>query len=161
MQPDSGVCAFCEARVDPRASYCSTCGGPLFGAAPRFHYAVYWRRVVALVVDVTIISLATEGLEIVLPSHGWFSSNLWLSIWFLYYALCESSPTRATPGKRLVGISVCGSDGRRLSFPRAGVRTVAKIGSFLICGVGFLMPLLTPRKQALHDLLTDAVVIRK
>ncbi len=58
-------------------------------------------------------------------------------------------------------IIVCASDGRRLSLPRAAIRTLAKGLSFLICGVGFIMPLLTLRRQALHDVLTDAVVVCK
>jgi len=56
---------------------------------------------------------------------------------------------------------VSGSDGRRLKFPRAVIRTLAKILSLMICGVGFIMPLLTLRRQALHDVLTDAVVVCK
>jgi uncharacterized RDD family membrane protein YckC len=60
-----------------------------------------------------------------------------------------------------MGLIVCGADGRRLTLPRAAIRTVAKVLSLLICGVGFLMPLLTPLKQALHDKLTDTIVVEK
>ena len=59
-----------------------------------------------------------------------------------------------------MGIIVCGVDGRRISFLRAAIRTVARLLS-INRGVGYLMPLLTVRRQALHDVLTDTVVVRK
>ncbi|HEV8001994.1 MAG TPA: RDD family protein, partial [Planctomycetaceae bacterium] len=80
-------------------------------------------------------------------------------IWFFYSAALESSHDQATIGKRLFGMIVCGVDGRRLTFARAAIRTFAKVLSLVICGMGFIMPLLTPKKQALHDLMTDVVVV--
>jgi uncharacterized RDD family membrane protein YckC len=91
---------------------------------------------------------------------GWVSDNLWALLALVYYAAFESSPERATLGKLAVGISVSTPDGRRLSFARAALRTLAKIPSLAIV-VGFFMPLFTERKQALHDILTNAVVVRK
>lgn len=96
-----------------------------------------------------------------MPGHSWVAENLGFVLYVLYCSAFESSQEQATVGKRLMKIVVCGSDGRRLSFPRAAIRTLAKVLSLLMCGVGFLMPLLTLRKQALHDVLTDVVLVEK
>ncbi len=114
-----------------------------------------------MVVDLAIISISVWALQLVLGDGNWLSRNLEQIFWLVYFSALESSRERATVGKRLLGLAVCGSDGRRLSFPRAVIRTLGKILSLLICGIGFVMPLLTPRKQALHDLLTDSVVVRR
>jgi len=124
-------------------------------------YAGFWRRTFAMAIDCAIITLAAGLLEHVVWHGSWIAGNLWGVLFLLYYAAFESSRQRATIGKQVVGIIVCGSDGRQLAFPRAAIRTLAKILSAMILFVGFLMPLVTVRKQALHDILTDAVVVRK
>jgi uncharacterized RDD family membrane protein YckC len=131
------------------------------GAAPvaLLQYAGFWRRFVAFWIDVCLISVAHWALKHVVHNAGWNGDELWLLLALLYYTAFESSPERATVGKMITGISVCTSDGRRLSFARAAIRNIAKVASLLIV-VGFIMPLLTVRKQALHDILTDAVVVR-
>lgn len=154
-------CPRCGSAIDARSAYCASCGFPLFYGGHPLCYASFWRRVAACLIDLVLIALAEEVFSYVVPSESWLAGNLWLTIWFFYYSLLESSRWRATLGKRSVGIAVCGSDGRRLTLPRAAIRTLAKILSVAICGVGLVMPLLTARKQALHDVLTDAVVVRK
>ena len=47
------------------------------------------------------------------------------------------------------------------SWPRANARYWAKLLSFLIAGVGFLMIAFTERSQGLHDLLAGTLVIRR
>ncbi len=50
----------------------------------------------------------------------------WFLLWFFYSAALESSREQATFGKRMLGMIVCGADGRRLTFARAAIRTLAK-----------------------------------
>jgi uncharacterized RDD family membrane protein YckC len=45
----------------------------------------------------------------------------------LYFALAESSPWRATLGKRVLGLRVSGPGGRRLSFGRSLLRSLLKL----------------------------------
>jgi uncharacterized RDD family membrane protein YckC len=45
----------------------------------------------------------------------------------LYFALCESAPWRATPGKRLLGLRVHAADGGRLSLGRALLRAAVRL----------------------------------
>jgi uncharacterized RDD family membrane protein YckC/phage FluMu protein Com len=154
-------CSHCGVPADVNAVYCATCGASLSDAVPSLQYAAFWQRVAAALIDLIILGIAEEAVRFVLPGRMWVGENFGFALWFLYYTALESSREQATIGKRILGIIVCAADGRRLTFPRAAIRTLAKVLSLLICGVGYLMPLLTPHRQALHDILTDAVVVRK
>ena len=50
-----------------------------------------------------------------------------LGVWWLYYALMESSQKQATLGKMALGIKVTDQHGARISFGRATGRLLAKI----------------------------------
>jgi uncharacterized RDD family membrane protein YckC len=77
-----------------------------------------------------------------------------------YYALLESSRWQATVGKRVCGLRVTRLDGQRISLPRAIGRYFAKFLSALILCIGFLMIGWTRRKQGLHDLIAETLVVR-
>ncbi len=115
----------------------------------------------AALIDFVIAIVAAKAFAYVLQSRIWVEGNVTLIFLFLYFTFFESSSEQATLGKRIMGIIVCGADGRRLTVRRAAIRTLAKALSLLTCGVGFIMPLLTPWKQALHDKLTDTIVVEK
>jgi uncharacterized RDD family membrane protein YckC len=149
-------CSRCGLPAAPGALYCGACGVPLNAGAYPLQYAGFFRRVAAAIIDLALIGLAGGALTQLSRNVG---PQAGFILWFFYSAALESSREQATLGKRALGIYVCGADGRRLTFPRAAIRTLAKLLSVLICGMGFIMPLLTPRKQALHDLMTDAVVV--
>lgn len=78
----------------------------------------------------------------------------------VYYALLESSRWQATIGKRICRLRVTRLDGQRISLPRAVGRYFAKFLSAFILGIGFLMIGWTRRKQGLHDLIADTLVVR-
>jgi uncharacterized RDD family membrane protein YckC len=154
--PGLHACPQCGYPAAPGAIYCAVCGVPLVPAAYPLRYAGFFRRSLAQVIDWAIVAVAAGALMRLLPWSGWPAVFF---VWFFYNAALESSREQATLGKRLLGMFVCGVDGRRLTFARAGIRTLAKLLSLAICGMGFVMPLLTPKKQALQDLMTDAVVL--
>jgi uncharacterized RDD family membrane protein YckC len=79
-------------------------------------------------------------------------------VWWLYFALFESSSRRATPGKRVLGILVTDLHGNRLTFARATARNLARSLSDILF-IGYLIMPFTPRKQALHDLIAGTAVI--
>jgi uncharacterized RDD family membrane protein YckC len=79
---------------------------------------------------------------------------------WLYCAFSESSPRRATLGKRIMGLQVVTADGRRVSFGQATVRHFMKFLSLFSAGFGFMMAAWTKRRQALHDMPSDCIVIR-
>jgi uncharacterized RDD family membrane protein YckC len=137
-------------------------------------YAGFWLRLVAWVVDVVcIVGLLIAALfcyVVVLgvtgsPEQDAFASAallfnlLALVVPWLYYTIAESSQLQATPGKRLVGLRVVTDAGARISFARANGRFWAKQVSGLTFGIGYLICAFTPRKQALHDLMSGCCVV--
>lgn len=78
---------------------------------------------------------------------------------WLYYALMESSSKQATLGKMAIGIKVTDLSGNRISFGRATGRYFGKILSGLILNIGYIMAAFTERKQALHDMMANCLVI--
>ncbi len=78
---------------------------------------------------------------------------------WLYYAFMESSKKQATLGKIIMGIKVTDLNGNRISFGKATGRYFGKIISSLILCIGYLMAAFTEKKQALHDILSNCLVV--
>ncbi len=146
-------------------------GGPV--------YAGFWRRFWALVIDTIILSLVLAAVAV--PVMLWSGISLdsdvtdlteWsdragaiayaadLLLWLLYYALMELSPLQATLGKMALSIRVTDLAGQRISFLRAIGRNLAKIISGAILLIGYIMAAFTERKQALHDIIAQCLVVR-
>jgi uncharacterized RDD family membrane protein YckC len=142
-------------------------------------YAGFWLRVWAGAIDVCLEAvgalLLTWGLDLVLGRFGHFlgfsrsASKVATGMAFililavgswLYCAFAESSSWRATVGKRLLGLQVVTSDGDRISFGQATVRHLMKFLSLFCLTIGFMMSGWTKRRQALHDMPCDCLVIR-
>lgn len=81
-------------------------------------------------------------------------------IWLLYFALMECSSKQATIGKLVIKLKVTNLEGERISFIRATGRYFGKIISQLPLYFGFFMAGFTKRKQALHDIMADCLVVR-
>jgi uncharacterized RDD family membrane protein YckC len=64
----------------------------------------------------------------------------------------------ATPGKRLMGLTVVTLDGGPLGYLGALRRGLAGILSVLTFGLGYLL-ILTPQRRALHDLIAGTQVV--
>jgi|GEM_PF-1506349 len=77
---------------------------------------------------------------------------------WLYFALFESSEKQATPGKMIVGLTVTDLSGNRLGFGQATGRHFSKLASTLILFIGYLMPLWTQKRQALHDIISGCLI---
>lgn len=85
--------------------------------------------------------------------------GIFLIAW-LYDALLTSSPMQATPGKMVFGLRVARADGESIGFGRATGRFFGKIVSGMIFNLGYLMVAFTSRKQGLHDMIANTVVLR-
>ena len=152
-------------------------------------YAGFWLRFVAVIIDRLILSivvsiavmplLASFGVTPV-SSHSYnigHEENLvmaksiisiygvYVSVFsivsFLYCALMESSAKQATIGKMAIGLKVTDMEGNRISFGRATGRHFGKIISAIIIFIGFIMAGFTERKQALHDIIANCLVVKK
>ena len=123
-------------------------------------YAGFFRRFAATIIDTLIViipSLFIGGSVAVIP----LSFGLGLIIGLLYKPVFESSVMAATPGKALMGIVVQGEDGQTLTYKKAVIRYLCSYLSSVIMGIGYLIQPFTSKRQALHDMLSEAVVIRK
>lgn len=145
-------------------------------------YAGFWRRFAAYLIDAVILALAygvlfalLSQVGILLPADPRQGGTRWLlevmiSLatlligWWLYNAGLEASSWQGSIGKRLLGLQVVDANGRRLGFARASGRHLAAFLSSLT-GLafyfGYWMCGLTDRKQALHDLIASAYVVRR
>jgi uncharacterized RDD family membrane protein YckC len=81
---------------------------------------------------------------------------------WLYYAWMESSTSQGTLGKMALGLTVTDIQVRRVSFGRASGRFFAKFITGLIpLWIGYIMAGFTKKKQALHDMIADCLVLKK
>jgi uncharacterized RDD family membrane protein YckC len=156
-------CPACGTNNDDRAVFCQRCGHSLesakrvsFSAASE--YAGFWRRLAAWVID-TVIVHAVTGMLIV-GTFGVGVIAVFLLPW-VYEAFLQSSEWQATVGKRVLGLVVTDLKEERISFMRATGRHFAKYISAFLLGIGFIMAAFTARKQALHDMIADTLVVAK
>ena len=80
---------------------------------------------------------------------------------WLYYSLMESSKYQGTLGKIALNIKVTNYYGERITFIRATGRYFGKILSGLILMIGYIMAGITEKKQALHDIMAETLVVKK
>lgn len=137
-------------------------------------YAGFWRRLGAFIIDVILLDAIYFGLVLLLlfvfsaASLGAYDFAFLIFtcvvapfLYWLYYALMESSSKQATLGKQALGIIVTDENGNKISFGRATGRLFARIVSIMIFSVGFIMIAFTQKKQGLHDIMAGTLVVLK
>ncbi|MAL03282.1 MAG: hypothetical protein CL625_03255 [Arenimonas sp.] len=78
------------------------------------------------------------------------------AIWFIAF---EASPWQASPGKRLAGLKVVGTDGGRPGTGRIVARFFAGAPSWLLLHLGHAMAAIRRDGRALHDLVAGTQVV--
>lgn len=143
-------------------------------------YAGFWKRVAASILDGFVTSFVmwmllipmffvvgaglgdlaqvNDGTNVLVTSLYYLIS---IAIPLFYMAWMHSSSNQATLGKMAVGIKVVRSDGERISFLRAFGRYWGYMLSSMLLMIGLIMAAFTERKQALHDLMCDTLVVDK
>jgi uncharacterized RDD family membrane protein YckC len=101
----------------------------------------------------------SEGLVVL----GQVAANiLGLFIAAGYFILLECSEKQGTWGKQIVGIKVTDLEGQKITYGRAAARFFSKYFlSNCTCGIGYLMPLFTAKKQTLRDIISGCLAIKK
>lgn len=121
-----------------------------------FEYAGFWRRAVAVMIDGVLLMLLSLLLKIIsLDSMG-----VGILLAFLYTPFFESSELQGTPGKALMDLRVVDLNGQRITFKKAVIRYLMRLVSSLILCIGFFMMLFSEKKQTLHDMVAETLVIR-
>jgi len=184
----AAVCPSCgQATGGVRASACGGSYG--MAAVPAVAYAGFWLRFIAWIIDRFVLSAITSivllpfvGLPAILdvlrgygpsrpeeavPFMALFVRTFrhalpvgFVMTW-LYYALMESSAWQGTLGKKALGLRVTDLQGNQVSFGRASGRFFSRIITWLTFFVGFIMAGFTGKKQALHDMIADCLVIKQ
>jgi uncharacterized RDD family membrane protein YckC len=129
-------------------------------------YGGFWVRFLALLADSAIVFVLSSVL-LVGATMALGPDDITLAViavWvlgFLYWPILHASRLRATFGKAILGLYVTRFDGRRISILRALWREIAKIFSSAVFMLGYVIAAVTPRKQALHDLMAATYVSRE
>ncbi len=175
-------CSRCHQTLGSSSKYCTHCGNPTNNSVlstrpstqaqqlnqPLYNitvFASFKKRVQAAIID--FILIFASSLIIFIPTMLIFDLDDDEIMFFmvmsslLYRAGMESSNYQGTIGKIIVGIKVVGMNSNRISFSRALFRYLASIISYMFFGFGYLLALFTKRKQTLHDLLVETVVVKR
>ena len=144
---------------------------PHAGVVALVTYGGFWRRFVAVLLDSLILFFPAATVRVLL---GLTATNMfdrdapasWVAGLFeyafngIYATLLLSSSARGTLGMQLMDLQVTDLEGGRISVARSAGRYFAQLLSILTLGIGYLIQLFTPRRQALHDLVSGTVVVR-
>lgn len=140
------------------------------------NYAGFWKRIAAGLIDILIVSmlcfvvgLAVTMVSIPMQMAKIINLNLSIVIFYLsylitftlYFVLGESSKSQGTFGKNILGIQIVDLAGNKINSRRAAGRFFAKIISAMIFLLGFLIIPFTQKKQGIHDLIADTLVVVK
>ena len=138
-------------------------------------YANFMGRTVAAFLDLSLIGILSVVLSFVIGfviqeefGDPFEAAGAVLAVFivfiipiatWLYFAFFESSRRQGSWGKQLMNIKVVSSrDGQKISFGKATGRFVGKLLSMLVI-VGYPIALFSQKKQALHDLMAETIVI--
>jgi len=146
-------------------------------------YAGFWKRFAAYCIDYVIVTSISYAVMIPIfmigavsmGSSGSFDSPgdtvgvVLLILGYLvaiflplvYFSWMPATKYQATLGKLAVGIKIVRGDGGRISLGRGIGRIFATLLSSLILFIGWIMAGFTERKQALHDMVCDTLVVDK
>ncbi|KRA46267.1 RDD family protein [Pseudoxanthomonas sp. Root630] len=174
---DSGASAS-SPYAAPRADLGGYAGTPVHEG--HVVYAGFWKRVAANIIDAFAIGIpvgivaaivgglmgfgssfaaSLAGTGDVLNPGKTITSYLLTAIAFAWFH--STAGLTATPGKLAIGIKVVRTDGERISFLRGFGRYWAYLLSGLLLAIGLIMAAFTSRKQGLHDLICDTLVVDK
>ena len=148
-------------------------------------YGGFWIRFVAFIIDYIVVRIAMIPFALLffgrlmlfgmIPRHGGYMGPdevlpivgaamklvlIQVAIFWIYEALMTSSTKQATLGKMIFGLKITDTQGQRISFARASGRHFGKYVSGLILMIGYIIAAFSPRKQALHDMMADTLVLK-
>lgn len=182
--PNDDQAAFCDKCGAALQKPGPATGTPTPTSPAAVQYAGFWRRVLASIIDGLIVGAAWSAIYYALVAAGvvnmpevnetdigpyirWMvrytliSNAVVFALQTVYFSLMESSSRQATLGKMALGIVVTDIDGKRISFGRAVGRNLGKIISSIILLIGYFMIAFTKKKQGLHDIMANCLVVVK
>jgi len=147
-------------------------------AVPLTHFAGFWMRLLARMIDGFILSIPTIVLVVPLaimlglaarparlfpfgPAALMMQGVLMLIGWAVgaTYETYFVSTRGATPGKMALGLKIVRSDGSPISTGLAFGRYLAHLLSGYLLGIGYIMAAFDAEKRALHDRICETRVV--
>lgn len=155
------------------------------------NYAGFWLRFVAYIIDAIIIYVVqsfvfiplfamfgfsfasqlsnpeamteAEAIGMIGPIMGMMGATMILGIVIsvAYWSIMEASKLQATVGKLALGLIVTDAQGNRLNIGQSIIRNLSKIISSMILLIGYIMAGFTEKKQGLHDMIANTLVVKK
>jgi uncharacterized RDD family membrane protein YckC len=129
---------------------------------------VMFRRALALLMDLVIIAVIAAVLWVILALFGVLTFGLGMPLLAvlpavppLYHFGTLASPLSATPGQKLMGLSVRrNSDLGRPDVLEALISVAVFYATLALGAIWLAVALVTTRHRTLHDLLSGLVVVR-
>ncbi|MDJ0775787.1 MAG: protein kinase [Mastigocoleus sp. MO_167.B18] len=78
---------------------------------------------------------------------------------WLYFISFEISAKKATPGKQSLDIHITDLSQNKISFVQANIRYCTKSLSISLLMIGFLITAFTRKRQSLHDIFAETIVV--
>lgn len=144
-------------------------------------YAGFWKRFVAIGIDVVILSISYLIISFILSivivgivhlTDNSFESEVSISsllpvifqllsglTTWLYFGLFEKSKYQATLGKMILGIKVVNRSMERIGFGRAVARYWLRLLCNLTLGIGYIVIGFTKYKQGIHDMIAGTYIV--
>lgn len=138
----------------------------------RAKYAGFWIRFWAYAIDLLVLSAISgivikpifrvAGIDISNPSFFLFSTyKVTVLLLLLLYFILMTKYLQQTVGKMIMGIKVVPKDGEKLTWGTIIFRE--GIGRFIskMLVIPYLLVIFMPKKEALHDLFADTIVVHE
>lgn len=158
-QADFKICPYCNKKKSVAAPVRDNFGNyheRTYIRVFQFKQADFSLRIAAMMIDLIILMIPCFILIYLAKGIGVFAS---IVIGWAYYALLESSTLQGTIGKFALKLEVTNLEGQPISLLQSTKRYFAHYLSVLTLGAGFVILAFNDKKQAIHDLLTDCMVL--
>ncbi len=163
------ICEKCGKKNKVGSMICK-CGTPLTEAGGLVVQAGFWPRVAAYLIDIMMMTwflllVSSIGKVDALGFDPKMENVAFVEtvIFLLYWILMDASGKQGSVGKMIMKLKVTNLDGTRINLLTSLLRIFGKVISMLfgIAGLLFIVVGVTPRKQGLHDMVAQALVIKK
>lgn len=132
-------------------------------------YAGFVKRLVAGLFDIFVISVFTYFILVLIDKYIakitlenlYIGLIIYIPLYILYNSICERTPWHGSLGKYILNIEVTDEYENPVTFPKALLRNISKILNIVTLGIGFIISVLPPQKQALNDKVSKTFVINK
>jgi uncharacterized RDD family membrane protein YckC len=125
-------------------------------------YAGFWRRYAAALIDGLLTGIVGLVITFFAGTDMILQISLSAIINIIYFSIFDSSEMMGTPGKNIMGLVIISENSKaRISFKTALIRHLVRWISGVLLGIGFLMQLFTSKRQTLHDMASETLVIKR